>query len=62
MPVASGETLWPEEDQQMTVTNKLRVAVHDGADALDLVKVEVEGATGLAVEPVFQRSTGPSWS
>lgn len=38
----------------MTVTNKLRVAVHDGADALDLVKVEVEGATGLAVEPVFQ--------
>jgi hypothetical protein len=38
----------------MAPTSKLRVATPDVADALDVVKVEVEGATGFAVEPQFQ--------
>ena len=38
----------------MTSTSKLRVATPDIADALDAVKVEVEGATGIAEQPVFQ--------
>lgn len=38
----------------MTPTSKLRVATADVAEALDILKVEVEGATGFAVEPELQ--------
>jgi hypothetical protein len=38
----------------MASTSKLRIAVPDKADALDVVKVEVESATGFAAQPVFQ--------
>lgn len=38
----------------MPSTSKLRIAVPDMADALDVVKVEVESATGFAAQPVFQ--------
>jgi hypothetical protein len=38
----------------MSSTNKLRVAIPDGTDALDVVKVEVERATGFDVQPVLQ--------
>jgi hypothetical protein len=38
----------------MTSRSKLRVAIPDKADALDVVKAEVESATGFAAQPVFQ--------
>ncbi len=38
----------------MTAASKLRVATADAPDALDLMKVGVETATGFAVEPQFQ--------
>jgi hypothetical protein len=38
----------------MTSTTKLRVAVPDMADALEVVMAEVESATGFAAQPVFQ--------
>jgi hypothetical protein len=38
--------------------NNLRVAIPDAADALETVKVEIEGVTGFAVQPVFQEIEG----
>jgi hypothetical protein len=38
----------------MTSASKLRVAVPDVTDALDVVKDEVERATGFAVQPILQ--------
>jgi len=40
----------------MTTTSRLRVAISDTAEALEIVKVEVEGATGYPVRPEFQES------
>jgi hypothetical protein len=38
----------------MSSTSKLRVAIPDRTDALDVVKVEVERATGFVAQPVLQ--------
>jgi len=40
----------------VTTTSRLRVAISDTAEALEIVKVEVEGATGCPVRPEFQES------
>ena len=40
----------------MTTTSRLRVAISDTAEALKIVKLEVEGATGYPVRPEFQES------
>jgi hypothetical protein len=40
----------------MTTTSRLRVAISDSAEALQIVKLEVEGATGHPVRPEFQES------
>jgi hypothetical protein len=40
----------------MTTTSKLRVSVSDQADALEILRSEVEGATGFAVEPELQEA------
>src|ERR1700728_1915009 len=45
----------PQEDP-MTTTSKLRVSVADQADALEILRSEVEGATGLSVEPELQEA------
>ena len=38
----------------MSSTSKLRVAITDDTDALDVVKLEVERATGFEAQPVLQ--------
>ncbi len=38
--------------------SKLRVVTSDSPDALDVIRHEVEGATGLAVEPEIQELDG----
>ncbi len=43
----------------MAQPGKLRVAVKDGAEALDLVRAEVQHATGLISEPYFQEIERP---
>jgi len=43
-------------EEAMTTTSRLRVAISDTTDALDIVRVEVEGATGYPVRPEFQES------
>jgi hypothetical protein len=40
----------------MTTTSKLRVSLADQADALEILRSEVEGATGFAVEPELQEA------
>ncbi len=40
----------------MTATSRLRVAISDSAEALEIVKLEVEGATGCSARPEFQES------
>jgi hypothetical protein len=40
----------------MTTTSKLRVSVADQADALEILRSEVEGATGFSVEPELQEA------
>jgi hypothetical protein len=40
----------------MTSSSRLRVAISDTAEALEIVKLEVEGATGFPVRPEFQES------
>ncbi len=40
----------------MKKTSKLRIATVDRSDALDFVRLAVEGATGFAVEPEFQEA------
>jgi hypothetical protein len=40
----------------MTTTSKLRVAISDSSAALEIVKIEVEGATGCTARPEFQES------
>ncbi|HEY1989103.1 MAG TPA: hypothetical protein VGG43_06540 [Acidimicrobiales bacterium] len=42
----------------MTATNKIRVATADRAGAINLVRAEVESATGMAVEAEFQEIEG----
>ncbi len=42
----------------MRPTSKLRVVTSDSPDALDVIRHEVEGATGLAVEPEIQEIDG----
>ncbi len=43
----------------MRPTSKLRVVTSDSPDALAIIRQEVEGATGLAVEPEIQEIDGP---
>ncbi len=43
----------------MRPTSKLRVVTADSPDALHVIRQEVEGATGLAVEPEIQEVDGP---
>ena len=38
----------------MALTNRLRVAIPDGTDALEIVTNKVEEVIGLQVEPLFQ--------
>ena len=38
----------------MEPTNKLRVAIPDGKNALQVVTAEIEEATGIGLEPEFQ--------
>ena len=45
----------------MTTTSRLRVAISDTAEALEIVKVEVEGATGNPVRPEFQNANSKNW-
>jgi hypothetical protein len=40
----------------MTSSSRLRVAISDTAEALEIVKLEVEGATGYPVRPEFQET------
>lgn len=47
----------------MEPTSKLRVAVPDGENALQVVTTEIEEATGIGFEPEFRKSTEvTSWS
>ncbi len=43
----------------MALQGRLRVAVEDRADALELVRAEVYAATGLIPEPDFQEIERP---
>ncbi len=44
------------QEDPMTATSKVRVAIPDSDTALEIVKLEVEGATGCSARPEFQES------